>query len=314
MRWLVLIPALLLVACATSHTNTLRTHVDRSDKPIVDTKNHVRITVEQAAQQWRQSRHVYVGEQHATAAYHRIQLAVLKNATRHHPSVAIGIEWLPRDVQSTIDEWLDDQLDTERFLEKVDWKRRWGFPFEAYEALFRWAKEHRIPIIALNAPTGLARRFGRVGPCGLSPTEQHAMPPLNTGNEDHRRYFQALMGRVHHHGGHHGGHNFTLKNPCPNEVNDKMERYYLAQTLRDEAMSQRVAEVLTDPQHPKRLLVVFAGVGHVEYGLGIPQRAQTLTQLPYHVVLPHRTGDVSVLNPAPRPRADFLWEIPDSAP
>jgi uncharacterized iron-regulated protein len=317
MRWTWIASVALITACAATPKATIRPHIASMDKPIVDTTQHVRISVHRAAQQWVQRRHIYVGEQHADPAYHRVQIEVLKKVAQNHPSVAIGIEWLPQDVQSTIDAWMRGALEDAAFREQVDWHRRWGFPFEAYEPIFRWAKTHQVPIIALNAQTGLARQLGRVGRCGLSTTEQNALTPLTTGNEDHRRYFRALMARVHHHSGHHGSHGQHLKNPCPNESNDKIERYYQAQLLRDEAMSRRAAEVLSDPDHSTRILVVFAGIGHVEYGLGIPKRVQALTNLPFAIVLPiqlDQSPGHPVLDPAPGPRADFLWEISESTP
>jgi uncharacterized iron-regulated protein len=317
MRWTWIASIALITACAATPKATIRPHIASMDKPIVDTTHHVRLSVDQAAQRWLQTRHIYVGEQHADPAYHRVQLEVLKRVAQKHPSVAIGIEWLPQDAQSTIDDWMRGALDDAVFREKVDWRRRWGFPFKAYEAIFQWAKAHQVPIIALNAPTGLARQLGRVGMCGLSTAEQAALTPLDTGNEDHRRYFRALMTRVQHHSAHHGSHGQILKNPCPNESNDKIARYYQAQLLRDEAMSRRAAEVLSNPNHSTRILLVFAGIGHVDYGLGIPKRVQTLTNLPFSIVLPiqpEQSPGHGVLDPAPGPRANFLWEIPDSTP
>jgi uncharacterized iron-regulated protein len=64
-----------------------------------------------------------------------------------------------------------------------------------------------------------------------------------------------------------------------------LERFYTAQVVWDETMAEAVAETLTAPGAPRRI-VVLAGDMHVREGLGIPDRAARRGATPYRIVLP----------------------------
>ena len=58
----------------------------------------------------------------------------------------------------------------------------------------------------------------------------------------------------------------------------------MAQLVRDEWMAAGVARAIQG--RPEGVVVVLAGRGHVDYGLGIPDRVTRATGQPYLVVLP----------------------------
>ena len=62
-----------------------------------------------------------------------------------------------------------------------------------------------------------------------------------------------------------------------------MDRYYLAQLVRDEFMAAQVASVVE--ASARGVVGVLAGRGHVDYGLGIPERVRSSVGEPYIVVL-----------------------------
>ena len=99
-----------------------------------------------------------------------------------------------------------------------------------------------------------------------------------------------------------------------------MDRYYDAQVLRDEYMARNLAKRLAETTHSGRVAVVFAGVGHTDFALGIPLRAAQLVRSPFRIILPVQNGSMdkhasSLRNrPYPRRRADYLWEAPKHRP
>jgi hypothetical protein len=52
-----------------------------------------------------------------------------------------------------LDRYLQGKLSEREFLKAVEWKRSWGFPWEHYKPLFRWAMKSKVRIFALNLRT-----------------------------------------------------------------------------------------------------------------------------------------------------------------
>ena len=104
----------------------------------------------------------------------------------------------------------------------------------------------------------------------------------------------------------HGGQSFS---------DTTLDHYYLAQLVWDETMSRNVARLLADPAHPRRTVVVLAGLGHIAHGFGVPLRTSALTGLPFAVVVPVPADELAThapwTGPAPYPEreADVLWVV-----
>ncbi len=306
LRALGLFSLTVMVGCAT-------TGPDRTSEPpgvigrVTEVATGARMSPSKAVERLLGLRHVYVGETHADPVSHAVQLEVVEALRDAEAEVVIGIEWLPKTAQPALDAWIAGTIDEVAFLERSAWRTAWGHTYERYAAILRWARRHRVPVVALNAPTGLAHKAA-FHPADLTPDERAATPPLDTGNPVHQQYFEGLM--KHHaikHGKHgkHGGHGGALD----------LGRYYRAQLVWDESMSRNLAAALSAPGRERAVAVVFAGHGHVDYGLGIPERAKRLLGgAPYAVISPIASGASAehgpVPNPAPPPGrlADWLWE------
>lgn len=63
--------------------------------------------------------------------------------------LAVGVECVERSKQKALDKFLNGGVSEARFLKSVAWND-WGFPWEHYRALFLWARQHHIPMIALD--------------------------------------------------------------------------------------------------------------------------------------------------------------------
>ena len=240
-------------------------------------------------------RHVYVAEQHGEERAHETQVEVLDALHAQGVTLEVGVEWLPREAQPALDRWVGGEISEEDLAEAVGWKKAWGAEMAGYLLVFRWAREHGVPMVGLNAPVGLARRFARGGRAGLDEADVARMPPLDTANEAQHAWFcawmQELMGD-HGDKDKHGADGAHKPKEAPPETDEEATfqcegvppRYYLAQVLRDEAMAQAAAERMEAMDGGT--FVVLAGLGHIVFGLGIPERVRALTGEPYLTVAP----------------------------
>ncbi len=321
-----LIIALLLSGCGTTGA-VIGTPAPTTDgqRLIVDVTSGEVLTRERAVARLMAARHVYVGEQHGSATHHRVQLEVLEAMRSAGADLAIGIEWLPIEAQPAVDAWFSGAIDEEAFLKQADWKRNWGHAWDQYGLILRWARRHGVPVWALNVDRSVPKAVASHGPKYVSKAIKAKLPPMDTANEPHRRFFKAMMERVAHaHRGH--KHRRPHKHHAPRKGHrhqkpvhkhpllPKMERYYLAQVSRDETMAQTLARQLKAT--PARTAVVFAGLGHIDHGYGIPLRARKLLGEGFEIVLPVENNKMSeqglLLNKKayPAKRADLLWEAP----
>lgn len=66
---------------------------------------------------------------------------------------------------------------TEReFLRATEYFQEWGYDYRLYAPIFRFAREQRIPVRALNVPSSLASAVAKVGLAGLSEQQRAYLP------------------------------------------------------------------------------------------------------------------------------------------
>lgn len=200
---------------------------------------------------------VYLGETHDSAADHAAQLEIVTALYEAGPQLAIGLEMFQRPFQGAIDAYLAGEIDEDELRARSEYDERWGFPWEYYAPLLRFARERGLPVLAMNAPAEATRKVSRQGLASLGPAERRYIPPLaeidTTGNPAHREWVRATFAQ----------HDFT-----PSE--EVFERFYAAQVLWDETMAASIAEFARE--RPNYRIVAIAGRGHTIYGYGIPSR------------------------------------------
>lgn len=241
---------------------------------------------------------VYVGEAHDSVDDHAVQLAILRGLQERFPGeVALGLEMLRRPFQAEVDAYLRGDTDEKAFLRV--WEKNWSprsFPY--YRDLLHYAREHRLPVVALNAGNDLKAAVREKGLDGLPPDLAARLPEMDLEDPHHRAFIGAMF----------GGHASGSSQP---------EVFYRVQVLWDETMAQSAAEYLQGPGQGKRL-VVLAGGNHVRYGFGIPRRLFRRVPLPYAVVDPYaveipekkRETLMDVDPPAlPLRAADVYWAV-----
>ncbi|MBN2032338.1 MAG: ChaN family lipoprotein [Deltaproteobacteria bacterium] len=227
---------------------------------------------------------VFVGETHTNVEHHLIQVQILQALLARVPSLSIGMEFFEQDQQDLLDQYTMGDATEEQFLESVDWKTTWGYPFHFYRPLLLAAKQDRIPVLALNAPRNIVKKVAREGLDGLEERERELIPcELDLGNEAHRAYVLETYER------HDSG---NLK---------KFQFFYEAQCVWDETMARNIAEFIK--KHSKKI-IVFSGNGHISWKFGIPDRTKRRLPVSVVTIMPYQLHETVILE---KDMADYVW-------
>jgi uncharacterized iron-regulated protein len=174
--------------------------------------------------------------------------------------------------QDGLDEWTAGRMD-ERTFRRL-YEKNWTLPWELYADIFRYARDHRIPLLGLNVPADVTSKVARSGFASLDDEDLRKLPPGITCEVDDT--YMEFIRRSH--GVHaHGGRSF---------------RYFCeAQMVWDGFMAKRVADYLA--KEPRRTVAVLAGSGHA-WRRGVPARLQQFSpRLRSLVVMPLIDGKIA---------------------
>jgi len=241
---------------------------------------------------------VYVGEKHDRYGDHLIQLEVIRDLHRRYPKLAIGMEMFQRRYQEALDEYTSGDTDAQTFLKRSHYFETWRFNYHLYEDILQYAREHKIPVLALNQEHELVRKVADQGLNQLSQEEKARIPEEMALDDE---IYKERLRRV-----------FEMhQTEAPGDIAPRnFEYFHQAQILWDETMAETIASFLAE--RPDYHLVVLAGNGHLAYGSGIPKRTYRRIAKDYAIILPD-PGEL------PEPGvADFIvfpsqLEAPDEA-
>ena len=215
---------------------------------------------------------VYAGEKHDQYGDHLLQLEMIRDLHQRYPKLAIGMEMFQRRYQEAVDDYISGKTDTQTFLKRSHYLTAWRFNYHLYEDILLYAREQKIPVIALNQANEVVSKVASHGLDQLTPGEKAQIPAEMDLND--KAYKERLRGVFEMHQSDFPG-DTALRN---------FEYFYEAQVLWDETMAQSIAAFLKD--RPAFNLVVLAGSGHLAYGSGIPKRAYRRIAKPYTIILP----------------------------
>lgn len=206
---------------------------------------------------------IYVGETHDQYAHHQNQLAVIKTLTEDGKQIAVGLEMIQKPFQKYLDQYVAGTIDEKKMLIATEYYDRWRFDFRLYRPIFQYARDHKIPLVALNTPQELTEKVADKGIMNLSDEDKKLIPvPFEyTGGDYRDRLYDIFM-----------QHN-----------NSNFENFYEAQLLWDETMAQSAYEYMQ--ANPNRMMVIVAGNGHIRYKSAIPERLFRRNQLNYYTIL-----------------------------
>jgi len=228
---------------------------------------------------------VFAGERHDAPSHHRLQLDILKALQAQGKPLAIGMEMFEDFSQKALDAWSAGKV-PEFAIRKVfesNWKYiSWGL----YQDILLFARDNRIPVVALNPPRTVVQRVSRVGFASLSEAELSLIPAgIDATASD--AFLELISSSYSMHG----------------KKGDAFRFLCEAQLLRNRVMARRIGDYLA--RHPGTVMVVIAGGGHARKTGGIPEE---MGRMPYKVILPPVPGlDSDTVTVGD---ADYLMEEP----
>ncbi|MGC1456059.1 MAG: ChaN family lipoprotein [Nitrospirota bacterium] len=203
---------------------------------------------------------ILIGERHTNYEDHRVELAVIMGLFKQGRKFALGMEMFQTPFQKFIDGYLSGTLDEREFLKKTEYFKRWNFDYIYYQEIIEFARAKGIPIVALNQRSEIVDKVARGGLDALSAEERKEIPQdMDMSDESHKQRMKEVFE------GHPPGIAF--------------DNFYQSQILWDETMAHSAARFLEE--QPGFQMVVLAGVEHVMYGSGIPNRIHRLTGKDY---------------------------------
>ncbi len=218
------------------------------------------------------ARIVHVGETHNSMPMHEIEFQVIRALYAKDRNLAIGLEMVPVTLQEALNKWTAGILTKEEFIREIRWYVTWNFNFGYYEKIFDFAREHRLPIYALNAPREVITKIRMRGWDALTDEEKAFFPgPPDLTNKDHRTFIRAVFesSEMPH----------AMMGPGLDQV---FEGLYRSQSAWDEVMGANAVKAV---EAEGRRLVVCVGSGHLLYNLGLNRRSYERSKLPFKTVI-----------------------------
>jgi len=210
---------------------------------------------------------VFVGEQHDDPTTHRLELAILEGLSRRRRSIIVTMEMFERDTQAAVDDYLAGRINESEFLKM---SRPWPNYATDYRPLVEFARMKGWHVLAGNAPRQYAAQVARGGISVLDTLPQaerdFVAAEISAPKDDYfKRFAEAMSAHPVGTGG--------TKSEA--EARETMERFYLAQCVKDDTMAESIARAYSTSMEPKPLIVHFNGAFHSDYGLGTAARVRS---------------------------------------
>ena len=235
----------------------------------------------QTMEQMDDARVILVGETHTRYDHHLVQLEILRHLYQVSPDLALGVEWFQQPFQQHLDDYIAGRISEKEMLHLTEYFSRWRYNYRLYQPIMQFARENRIPVIALNASRELVKALADTEFDALPEDLQAQLPSsYDWSDKDYEKRIREV---------------FEL-HP---EYNGEFENFLRSQLTWDESMAERAVQYLEE--NPDARMLVLAGSGHISYGSGIPNRIQRRLDTDLHTIL--ITDDHL---PVSRDIADFL--------
>jgi uncharacterized iron-regulated protein len=208
-------------------------------------------TLDELTAELGEKRAIFIGEVHDRLEHHQNQLRIIKSLYARYPDLAIGVEYFQQPFQSYLDDYIAGRISERQMLVKTEYFKRWQLDFRMLQPIFEFAREKHIPVLALNISDEIHNKVFRGGMKSLSPEERSEIPNDIEPASEH--YLQRIR---------------TIFNSHPE--GDDFTSFVEGVLLWDASMADRAARYLNS--HPQSRMVILAGMVHIMYGDGIPER------------------------------------------
>ena len=263
---------------------------------VYDTRGKAFTDFERMAADLARTDVVLIGEQHDDANTHRLELAVLESLARRSVSVALSLEMFERDVQPSIDAHLSGGAAEADFLANA---RPWPRYATDYRPLVEFAKRRRWPVVAANLPRRIAADVAKSGRSAIEsrPAEDRQLAASDL-QCPHDAYFDRFAEQMGEH-----------PSDAPAARDGSIERYYLAQCVKDETMAESIATAFARQEGRRGVVVHINGAFHSDFGDGTAERVRRRLQGRRVTILSIVPVDeIDAVTPTPEDlrRADYL--------
>lgn len=271
---------------------------------IVDTRRRETIGVAELAQRLKDTRVLFIGEEHTNGEFHRVQLQTIEALHAAGRKVIIGLEMFPWGDNPALDRWSRGELDESRFLDESRWYEVWSHHWGHYRDIFFFARDARLRLVGLNAPREVVRAVRAAGGfAGLAPEARKRLPPtIDLSSDEHRAVVRSY---------------FDPQDALHSQMSPAdQERLYLAQVTWDAAMGWQAGEALSQPADLREIVVVLIGAGHVAYDLGAARQLSSgfkgaiASLIPVTVPMQSSITGPKKISAA---YAQYLWGVPQTA-
>ena len=253
-----------LIAAIGATAEPERQKNSKEAQPVVDLATLK--TLSAMVEQLTSKKIVYVGEQHDRFSHHQVQLEILRALYHQTPKIAVAMEMFQRPFQQTLDDYISGLIDERTFLKQSEYFKRWSIDYNFYKPIVDFAKEKRLPVIALNARREIVEKVAKGGLESLSKEEKQEIPQeLDFSDQGYRDRLKEVFAQ----------HRESQRK--------NFASFYQAQILWDETMAESIDRFLEN--NPDFRVVVLAGAGHLQYGSGIPKRSFRRNGYSYAIVL-----------------------------
>jgi len=241
------------------------------ETPVLDLNAYT--TVEKLIPALAGKRVVFVGETHNRYDHHLIQLEIIRGLHQLHPQLAIGMETFQQPFQPYLNDYVTGAISEQEMLRATEYYQRWRMDYRLYAPILHYAREHQLPVIALNLPVELTRKVGRIGLEGLTAAERARLP--DEIDRSDAAYAERIKEVFEYH---------------PRGSGQPFEHFLEVQLLWDEGMAERAAGFLQ--ANPDHHMVIVAGSGHLAYGSAIPRRLLRRVEADTAIVLNSWEGSI----------------------
>ncbi|WP_372964695.1 ChaN family lipoprotein [Marinobacter sp.] len=223
------------------------------DSVVIDANSRQPVSITATANALSKADVVVVGEYHGHQASHLLQTRLLQHLFNLNPRQILTMEQFNLDHQSALDDYLEGATGETEMMEDAD---AWDNYRGSYRPLIEFARRHKLPVIAANAPADVVRCIGRAGPDYLKrlPDDQREQLPEQPFMDTpayRGKFIEAITGS-------HG--------TSDSAISEQMNNIYKAQLIRDNTMATRILRARE--LYPDHQVLHLTGTFHSEEKLG----------------------------------------------
>jgi len=268
------------------------TFAEKKWPKIYDTNANQWIGLEEVEEILQKHRVVFVGEKHGHRWGHRIERMLLEMYWNVRGDIAVAMEMLERDTQHVVDGYVRGEVSEDFFLRNT---RPWKNYNTDYRPLVQFAKEMRLPVLAMNVPRRYASFVAKNKEeilFAMPNKEQTFMSQKITAPQD--RYFEKFQ---------------EAMRGMPSEM---ISSYYRAQCFKDDTMAKSMAVFMMTNRRTS--IIAYMGSFHCDERLGTVQRFSAMAPRVKSLVIsivPTKSEQVENIDEY-KPLGDLIFFAPEN--